>query len=153
MWLRLLVLPVLLLALQASFPIDTAQTMRQRYGSPISETYLIKPGVVATASFGASGNVCEVVVSPENRATVKSGNRKFKHEELTQVIDELVPLNERGKPMGGGFANFRCLPDDDCAGTISDSERVSIYRNGGNDGERYATIRWTRDECYPRVTK
>ena len=153
MWLRLLGLPVLLLALQASFPPDTSQTMRQRYGSPVSETYLIKPGVVASATFGASGHVCELVVSPENRDAVKSGNRKFKPEELTQVIDELVPLNERGEPIGGGFFNARCLPDDDCAGTISDSEKVSIYRNGGNDGERYATIHWTRDECYPRVTK
>ena len=153
MWLRLLSLPVLLFALQVSFPVDSAQTMRQRYGPPTSETYLVKPGVVASVSFGASGHVCEIVVSSENRDAVRSGNRKFTPEELTQVIDELVPMNERGKPMGGGFFNARCLPDDDCAGTFSDSEKVSIYRNGGIDGERYATIHWTRDECYPRVTK
>jgi hypothetical protein len=126
--------------------------MRQRYGPPISETYLIKPGVLASVSFGASGHVCEIVVSPQETALVKRG-KTFKRQELTDVIDELVPVNERGKPMGGGFVNYACMPDNDCNGTFSDSEKVSIYRNGGIDGERYATIHWTRDECYPRVTK
>lgn len=150
MWLRLLSLPVLLLALQVSFPIDTAQTMRQRYGPPIAETYLIKPGVVASLSFGASGHVCEIVVSPEETASVKR-SQTFTTQQLTELIDELVPVNERGKPIVGGFFNATCLPDNDCAGTYSDSEKVSIYRNGGADRERYATIQWTRDECHPRV--
>jgi len=40
---------------QSSFPPDTAQTLRERYGQPISETYLVKPGVVIAASYGPSG--------------------------------------------------------------------------------------------------
>ena len=151
MCLRLLSLPVLFFALQVPFSADTAQTMRQRYGPPISETYLIKPGVVASVSFGPSGHVCEIVVSPEETASVKR-SKAFKHQELSDLIDELVPESERGKPMYAGFFNVTCLPDNDCAGTTSDSEKVSIYRNGGGDRERYATIRWTRDECHPRVT-
>jgi hypothetical protein len=150
MWLRLLSLPVLFLALQVSFPVDTAQTMRQRYGPPISESYLMKPGVVASVSFGASGHVCEVVVSPEETALIKRG-KTFSRQELTDLIDELVPVNERGKSMGGGFVNAACLPDNDCNGTTSDTEKVTIYLNGENDRERYATIQWTRDECHPRV--
>jgi hypothetical protein len=43
MWLRLLCLPLIMFALQVPFSADTAQTMRQKYGPPISETYLIKP--------------------------------------------------------------------------------------------------------------
>ena len=151
MWQRLLSLPVIMFALQVSFPADTAQTMRQRYGPPIAETYLIKPGVVASVSFGASGHVCEIVVSPEETASVKRG-KTFKQQQLSDLIDELVPMNERGKPIGGGVFNATCLPDNDCAGTFSDSEKVSIYMNGGNDRERYATIQWARDECHPRVT-
>jgi hypothetical protein len=151
MWLRLLCLPVIMFALQVSFSADTAQTMRQRYGPPISETYLIKPGVVASMSFGPSGHVCEIVVSPEETASVKR-LEAFTTQQLTEVIDELVPVNERGKPIGGGFFNATCLPDNACAGTFFDSEKVSIYLNGGNNRERYATIQWTRDECHPRVT-
>jgi len=151
MWLRLLSLPVIMFALQAPFSADTAKTMRQRYGPPIAETFLIKPGVAASLSFGASGHVCEIVVSPDETALVKRGTT-FKQQELTNLIDELVPATERGKPIGGGAFNATCLPDNDCAGTFSDSEKVSIYLNGGNDRERYATIQWTRHECHPRVT-
>ena len=125
--------------------------MRQRYGPPIAETYLIKLGVVASVTFGASGQVCEIVVSPEETDPVKR-LKAFKHQELSDLIDELVPVNERGTPMFAGFFNATCLPDNECAGTYSDSEKVSIYRNGGADRERYATIQWTRDECHPRVT-
>ena len=151
MCLRLLSLPVLFFALQVPFSADTTQSMRQRYGPPIAETYLIRPGVVASVSFGASGHVCEIVVSPEETASVKRG-QTFKHQQLTELIDELVPVNERGKPMIAGFFNATCMPDNDCAGTFYDNEKVSIYRNGGSDRERYATIQWTRDECHPRVT-
>ncbi|HEX3376316.1 MAG TPA: hypothetical protein VHS29_05610 [Candidatus Acidoferrales bacterium] len=150
MYLRFLSLSAVIFAFQLSFPADTAQTMRQKYGPAISEAFLMKPGVVATASFGMSGHVCEIVVRPEETAQIKSG-KTFKHQELTDLIDELVPVNERGKPMFGVLVNFRCLPDDNCAGTSSESEKVSIYRNGENDRERYATIQWTRDECHPRV--
>jgi hypothetical protein len=34
------------LVFQGSFPADTAQTLREHFGQPISETYLVKPGVV-----------------------------------------------------------------------------------------------------------
>jgi hypothetical protein len=141
---------VILFALQVSFPADTAQTMRQKYGLPISETYLVKPGVAASVSFGASGHVCEIVVSPDEHASVKR-LQTFTRQQLTDVIDELVPVNERGKGIAAGFFNATCLPDNACAGTTSDSEKVSIYMNGGDDRERYATIQWTRDECHPRV--
>ena len=40
----------LLLFLQGSFPADTGQSLRNRYGPPISENFLVRPGVVATAS-------------------------------------------------------------------------------------------------------
>jgi hypothetical protein len=124
--------------------------MRQKYGLPISETYLVKPGVAASGSFGASGHVCEIVVSPDEPDSVRR-LQTFTRQQLTDVIDELVPVNERGKPMDAGFFNIACLPDNVCAGSTSDSENVSIYRNGGSDRERYATVQRTRDECHPRV--
>lgn len=64
MWFRLSVI-LLALALQASFPARTTQTLRQRYGQPVSETFLIRPGVVVSANYGASGSTCELVISPK----------------------------------------------------------------------------------------
>jgi hypothetical protein len=138
-------------AFQISFPADTAQTLRQQYGPPISESYRVKAGVVASVVFGATGHVCEIVVNPEETALVKRG-KTFTDLQLTEVIEELVPVNERGKSIGGSFINFTCLPDNDCAGTDHEYEDVTIYLNGGTDQRRYATIQWGRDECHPRRT-
>jgi hypothetical protein len=64
MWLRLTVTCVLALALQAAFQPDNARSLRQKYGAPISESYLVRPGVIASASYGPTGDVCEIVLSP-----------------------------------------------------------------------------------------
>jgi hypothetical protein len=66
---------------------------------------------------------------------------------LTEIIDDLVPKSERGKPLMGTFLNMRCLPLDNCWGVMNTYERVTIERNGGDDKERYARIRWKGREC------
>jgi len=67
--------------------------------------------------------------------------------ELTEVLDEIVPTNERGKFLIGTFDNITCLPENDCQGVQGKWEKVGIYRNGGTGNEHYATIQWHREEC------
>src|SRR5579863_3549582 len=100
MWLRLLGISALILLLQNSFPANTAQTLRGRYGPPISENFVIRPGVVASASYDASGHVCEIVVSPQ-----RLWNSTLGSENVGDIIDELAPPIERGKYVIGGFVN------------------------------------------------
>ncbi len=143
MWLRPLGFVLLsAFVFQSSFPPDTAQTLRERYGQPISETYLVKPGVVIAASYGPSGHICNLVVSPE-----RLWNSTFESKQLTEIIDEVAPVNERGKFLIGGFLNSFCMPTNDCFGTESTYEKVHIARFGGTDAEHYARIEWLRDEC------
>jgi hypothetical protein len=143
MWLRSLGVVLLsAFVFQGSFPADTAQTLRERYGQPISETYLVRPGVVVAASYGPSGHICNIVLSPE-----RLWNSTFESKELTEIIDELVPANERGKLLMGTFLNAVCLPTNDRFGTASTYEKVHIARFGGTDAEHYARIEWLRDEC------
>jgi len=143
MWLRPLGFVLLSgFVFQGSFPADTAQTLRERYGQPISETYLAKPGVVVAASYGPSGHICNLVVSPE-----RLWNSTFESKQLTEIIDEVAPVNERGKFLIGGFLNSFCMPTNDCFGTESTYEKVHIARFGGTDAEHYARIEWLRDEC------
>jgi len=127
---------------QRAFPADTAQTLRERYGQPISETYLVKPGVVIAASYGPSGHICKFVVSPE-----RLWNSTFESKQLTEIIDELSPVNERGKFLMGTFLDAICLPTNDCFGTANTYEKVDITRIGSTDAEHYARIEWLRDEC------
>jgi hypothetical protein len=142
MWLCLLGAFVLTLALQAPFQSDTSQSLRGKYGPPTSESYLVRAGVIASASYGPSGAVCEIVVSPQ-----QLWNRTLDSKQLTEIIDELVPINQRGTRQGGGFVNATCLPTKDCRGAMDNWENFSIFRNGGDETQRYARIRWHRQEC------
>jgi hypothetical protein len=73
MWLHLGIVASLFV-LAASFPADTGPTLHERYGRPISETYLVRPGIVASARYGGSGHVCEIVLSPRKPSSlIKSG--------------------------------------------------------------------------------
>jgi hypothetical protein len=143
MWLRSLGFVFLSAFLfQSSFPAGTAQTLRARYGQPISETYLVKPGVVMAASYGPSGHICNIIVSPE-----RLWNSTFESKQLTEIIDEVAPVNERGIFMMGTFLNAYCMPTNDCYGTASTYEKVNIVRIGSTNAEHYARIEWHRDEC------
>jgi hypothetical protein len=151
MWLPLS-LVCLFFAAQGALPGISGETMRQRYGPPVSETFLIRPGLVATASYGKNSQVCELFISPQKPTTpIKSADQTPKSidsKSLTEVINELVPESERGRgPSAAEFLNVRCLPSDDCAGTGSNWEKVSIYRNGGSNDEHYATIQWHNSDC------
>jgi hypothetical protein len=147
MWLRLGVIAYLF-ALVASFPADTAQTLEERYGPPISETYLVRPEIVASARYGRSGHVCEIVLSPRKPPSlIKSGHYTIDSKQLSDVLDEIVPIDERGKYLIGTFDDITCLPDNDCGGVQGKWENVVIYRNGSTGNEHYATIQWRREEC------
>jgi hypothetical protein len=108
MLLRMLGTSAFVLLLQASYPANTSQTLRQRYGPPISENFLIRPGVVATASYGSSGHVCQIVLSPQRlwNSTLNSVN-------VGDLIDEVVPVSERGKQVIAVFVDAMCFPTMD----------------------------------------
>jgi hypothetical protein len=149
MCLRLALL-LFVVALQSSFTGRSALSLRERYGQPISETFLVRPGIAVSAVYGKSGDVCELLVSPQKPSSlVKSANdtATIDFNQMTEIIDELVPVSERGKGVLSGMLNLRCLPADDCAGSAGHWEKLVIYRNGGHGGEHYATIHWQRDEC------
>jgi hypothetical protein len=139
---RLLVTSALLISLQASFPADTGQSLRDRYGPPISENFLVRPGVIATATYGPSGHVCQLVVSPQRlwNSTIGSVN-------VGDLLDELVPPAERGKYVIGGFVDAQCFPTNDCSGSDGVWENLDIFRNGGTANEHYIRIHWRRGEC------
>ena len=139
-------------ALGVLLPSDTATDFGKRYGPPVCETYLVRPRIVATVSYGRSGHACEIVVAPNRSGgLINSRSVTIDAKQLTEVLDEIVPAKERGAMRMGGFVNATCLPSNDCSGTESDWDAVSIYRNGGTDEEHYATIQWHRAECRSEV--
>ena len=139
----------LLLILCTTATAQSSTGLRQKYGSPVKESYLVRDSILATASYNKEGRqVCEILIEPLPPSTpIKSDDQKIKSGILDELINELVPMQERGKHLMSGFLNLTCLPRDDCAGTGEDYENVYIYRNGGIDSHRYATIQWKKVGC------
>jgi|GEM_PF-3119794 len=78
---------------------QTAKDLNARYGAP-RDSYEIRPGIFMTAKFAPDGRLCEVSV--EKRHVKSSGSilvdeTFMSQDEMTPVVEELVPINERGK--------------------------------------------------------
>lgn len=150
MW-RAATLILFALAIPASFPATDSSTMRQHYGQPISETFLVTPGITATATYGPNGETCELLIAPkQTNALIKNwpGSDTIPYETLKQVEDELVPKSERGQFKIGTFMNISCDADNPCGGSQEDWEQIVEYGNAGkNNSARYAVIQWRRPEC------
>jgi hypothetical protein len=135
-----------------SFPADTSRTLQDRYGQPISETYIVKPGVAVTAQYGVSGHACTVVVKPRKPIHPLNNrtNRVGDYQEVMGILRELVPENERGHYVIGTFLDIVCAPggaDMDCGGVNEDWEKVVIHRSGSDERQHFAEVHWKRDEC------
>jgi len=155
-------LGVVLLVLLASFPADTSHTLQVRYGQPISdphgrpgsETYLVRPGIVASVRYGKSGHVRNILVRPAKPFyPLRSRKNAISSKQMDEILNELVPAEERGKEGTPNLLDVTCFPantDSVCSGVEFDWEKVFIHHNGGNGNEQCATIRWKRDECHSK---
>jgi hypothetical protein len=122
---------------------QTQDSLKAKYGAPVSETFLVRPGITVTATFSATGGVRELIVAPERPSSlIKSTIAEIDHQLLREIIDELAPRKERGEYKVGSFLNITCLPKNDCAGTSEDCEKLIIYYNAGTKGANYAVIQW-----------
>ncbi len=117
--------------------------LRRKYGEPVSQTFTVRPDVTATATYAADGRVTELLISPKTPDLIKSRGKTLSADAIKEVIDELVPLSARGKYLIGGFLNLRCLPEDDCEGTSTSYEQLTIYYNAAAEGRlHYAVVQW-----------
>jgi hypothetical protein len=119
--------------------------LRRKYGTPISETFIVRPGIVASATYGTGGRIVEWLISPQNAEVIKTRNKTLNRESINAILDELAPLSVRGKPLGGGVLNATCGPANDCAGSEQLYENVTIYFNAaGGPAISYAVVRWKK---------
>lgn len=122
---------------------QSKEELRRKYGEPVSETFMVRPGVTVTATYTKSGRIAELLISPVAPGYVKSqGLRKPMNKDFVQaVIDELLPSSMRGKFVIAGFDNMQCLPTNDCWGSSEEYAKASIYYNAGRDGTvSYAVV-------------
>lgn len=100
---------------------QSKQTLREKYGEPLSETFSFHDAIGLTVTYGSDGRLREMLIAPMRRDT------------LVRSLDELVPLPSRGKSGIGGFINGFCPPENDCSGSSADYEKVSIIFNSARE--------------------
>ena len=136
-------LVLILLILCGGVVAQSRDDLKKTYGEPISETFLLRPGITVTASHNSNGRITEMVIAPLVTDLIKSKGNGLKRDALKQLIDELVPLSERGNPQIGGFLNIACLPENDCYGSYDSYEKLTVYYNAGKAGNvNYVVIKW-----------
>ena len=123
------------------------EQLRQRFGAPVAETYLVRPGIEATATYGADGKITRLLIAPSSdRGFHRSRSVTLSRRAVDSVLDELVPPAQRGKFMGAEMLDVTCLPADDCAGSMTNYKKLSIYYNSSPESDQvpYAVVEWNR---------
>ncbi len=113
-------------------------TLLKLYGGPIGDVYQTHQ-LTITAEFARNGDLC--------RAYIGAADKKITDVELDPILDELAPVNARGKLKMGTFLDNVCLPDDDCYGVEEDYERLQIARMGNTNAYNSVVITYHRHEC------
>lgn len=157
MWIRATAV-LLGILLQGSFPTQTSEGLRQRYGKPISETFLVRPGIAVTATYGESSETCSLSIEPRQTfgTPVKPGPPFIEEKLLKEISEELVPEKDRGEYKTGAFLNILSSSANDSgpaipalSGVQEDWANLVIIRISGEKGISSETITWTRAECGP----
>jgi hypothetical protein len=138
--------PILILLILCSGVVaQSRDDLRKKYGEPVAEIFLLRPGIIVTASHNSSGQIIEMVIAPLVTDLIKSKGNGLTRDVLKDIIDELAPVSARGTTQIGGFLNLACLPANDCHGSYDSYEKVTIYYNAAKNGNvNYVVIQWKK---------
>lgn len=124
---------------------------------PQISTYAVRPGILLFAKYTEDGQVCEMVIEKQHYSpgNVDLGST-IPRELFNQIIDELVPIADRGAPTK---QYMRDNSESSITGTTeeteSDYEKISIKIYGGTtscvSGDVVATIRWKQRICMDSI--
>jgi hypothetical protein len=90
----------LLLAAYLANP-QSSSELRSRYGEPDIERFIVHPGIGLTVDYGSDGLACEMLIEPPR--PLFHGDEQtlyMSSDEVTSVLDDVVPLGVRGPEIG-----------------------------------------------------
>lgn len=134
---------LLLLLFPTAVIAQTQVSLRHKYGTPVAETFTVRPGIIVTASYFPNGEVREMTIAPQPPSgLIKSSGTTLDNELLREIVAELVPRKDRGAYIMVTLLNSLCLPKNDCAGSSEEFEKLIIYYNAREHGANYAVVQW-----------
>jgi hypothetical protein len=130
---------------------QTARDMSARY--PVVNAYEVRPGILMAAKYAEDGQVCEMRIEKWHQMPEKTElGSTMPRALIRQIIDELAPLPDRGKPTKRYLRdNSESTISGNIEVTESEFEKVSIEIIGsvspGASGDVTASIRWKDRVC------
>jgi hypothetical protein len=81
------------------------------YGKSDSEVFNVRPGILLSVEYGEDGEACAMRIEPQRDPSSASwlDAPSADMNKMTEVLDEVVPPNQRGKEVGPGpFFGIHC---------------------------------------------
>jgi hypothetical protein len=130
---------------------QTSSDLRAKY--PELRAYEIRPGILMSAEYAVDGQVCRLTLE-KHHATSKGVDLDsvFSPELTEQLLDEVVPADERGKRLDAfGKWGYESTVSGDLVVKEAKYENVSIEIGGTvancQSGDRVISVRWSKRTC------
>jgi hypothetical protein len=114
------------------------------------ETYEVRPGILMLPNYASDGQVCRIELEKRHYSNEAAFlDSKIPHEVMIQIINELVPPNERG-PLTMNFGTeYMSEYSGNSVTTFAEYKNVSIdiYSEAKSAGDVVALIKWKNLKC------
>ena len=117
------------------------------------EAYELRSGILAMPKYAGDGQVCEIVIQREHYAGgVANLYSTIPHNEILQIIDEIVPVSERGPSIKTLGEEYISLTSGNSVTTSAEYTNVTVDIIGltepaSSAGDMVALIRWKNRKC------
>ena len=81
-----------------------------RYGDPVGERFVVRPGITLMATYGTDRAACRMVIEPMRRSIIPRVEplKYIRPEVVTQIIDDVLPEADRGELLSGTVTKSGC---------------------------------------------
>jgi len=122
------IIPGFLIVAAASFGLaPSSPELHSRYGLSDLERFIVRPGITATVQYGADHLACQIKIEPQDSIIhpydPKASMKLMSSEEVSEILEELVPRATRGKEISNGGFQASCG-----MGNVNEFENVLIVR-------------------------
>jgi hypothetical protein len=146
----------LIVAVASAGLAPSSPELHNRYGLSDWERFTVRPGITATVQYGADRLACQIQIEPYQSLVHQDAQPPhvptvMPSKDVSEVMEELVPVAIRGKEIGTGSLQASCGGEQ-----VDEYENVLILRTilacapAGADHDIVVSIVFQRDIC-PRV--
>jgi len=114
---------------------QTASDLASKYSAVTA--YEVRPGILMTARYAQDGQVCEMTLEKRHQTPGKVDlDSTIPHELVKELVEELVPVSERGKPANQFTKKWGYITSIFGSLAVSEAqfENVSIEIDGSVSG-------------------